>query len=162
VAAGVLAIIAEFSTISKITVVTASCEDLAQPKDADSCLQVGHERHGYALVLLGLLAILMAWGATVGRSRPAAIAMIVAGAAVIGLGFVRDYPEGGKTGGIGIDYAQATAERGSGVWLELASGVLLVAVGLVALFVLLRGSESRRVPRRSRPTDAAEPETAST
>jgi hypothetical protein len=140
VGAGAMAIVAEFSTIAKITVVTAGCEDLAGPQNADDCLQLGHERHGYALLLLGALAILMAWGAAVGRSRPAAIALIVTGAVVLGLGFARDYPEGGKTGGIGVEYAQAEAERGAGVWLELASGVLMVGVGAAAL-LLLRGRE---------------------
>ena len=141
VAAGVLAIVAEFSTISEIKVLTASCEDLAGPRRQDDCLQIGHERHGYAMVLLGGFAILMAWGATVGRSRPAAAALIVTGAVVLGIGLFSDYPQGGKTGGFGDDYAQARADRGSGLWLELGGGALMVACGVGSLVLLRREPE---------------------
>ena len=133
-----MAIVAEFSTISKITVLTASCEDLAGPRNEDDCLQIGHERHGYGLALLGLFAILMAWGAAVGRSRPAAIALVVSGLVALGIGFISDYPQGGKTGGIGDEYAQARADRGVGVWLELAGGVLMVGSGIGSLLLLRR------------------------
>jgi hypothetical protein len=157
VAAGVMAIVAEFSTISKITVLTASCEDLAGPRKQDDCLQVGHERHGYALVLLGAFAMLMAWGATVGRSRPAAAALIVTGAVLLGIGLISDYPQGGKTGGFGADYAQARADRGTGLWLELGSGALMVGTGVGALLLSRRRPEAE--PRRSR-EGAAEGSTA--
>jgi hypothetical protein len=153
-----MAIVAEFSTISKITVLTASCEDLAGPRNEDTCLQVGHERHGYALVLLGAFAILMAWGAAIGRSRPAAAALIVSGAVALGVGFISDYPQGGKTGGIGDEYAEARAERGSGVWLELGAGLLMVGTGAGSL-LLLRRPEPERRPRRGA-ADAEEPAAA--
>jgi hypothetical protein len=128
VGAGVLMIVSEFTTVSYVTVVTATCEDLADPRLSDRCLQTGHERHGYAFVLLGVFAILMAWGATVGRSRPAALALAAVGAVVIAVGFARDYGEGGKAGLIGEAY-EATAHRGTGLWLELAGGLLAVAAG---------------------------------
>lgn len=149
VAAGALIVASEFTTISYVTVVTATCEDLADPRLADRCLQVGHERHGYAFLLLGVFAILMAWGATVGRSRPAALALAAVGVLVIVLGYARDYDEGGKTGLIGEAY-EATAHRGAGLWLELAGGVLAVVVGLAAF---LRAWRSRGAS----PPSAAEP-----
>ena len=90
-----MAIVAEFSTISYVTVVTATCEDLADPRLADQCRLEGSERHSWAFALLGGFAILMAWGAAVGRSKPAAAALIVVGAAMLGLGFFRDLPEAG-------------------------------------------------------------------
>jgi hypothetical protein len=136
-ASGALMIWAEVSTVSYITVLTADCEDLAGPRDADNCLQIGHERHGYAFLLLGIFAILMAWGAIVGRSRPAALALIVAGIVVIAVGFVPDYREGGKTGGIGRTYENAHAHRGKGVWLEGGGAALAIAVG-AASFALRR------------------------
>jgi hypothetical protein len=138
VGAGVLAIVSEFSTISYVTVVTATCEDLADPRLADRCQLDGAERHSWAFALLGGFGMLMAWGATVGRSRPAAIALALVGAALLGLGFFRDLPEAGRTGLIGEAY-EATAHKGAGLWLELAAGVLMVVVGLVALLKLLRG-----------------------
>jgi hypothetical protein len=137
VGAGVLMIVAELSTVSYVTVVTATCEDLADPRLTDRCLQKGHERHGYAFLLLGGFSILMAWGATVGRSRPAAAALALTGAVVLGIGFARDYGEGGKAGLIGEAY-EATAHRGNGLWLELAGGALALVVGMAALVLLRR------------------------
>jgi hypothetical protein len=137
VAAGVMAIVAEFSTISYVTVVTATCEDLADPRLADRCQLDGSERHSYALALLGGFAILMAWGATVGRSRPAAAALVIVGLVLLGIGLFSDWPEAGRTGLIGEAY-EATAHRGTGLWLELASGALMVVVGVVAFLKLLR------------------------
>ena len=139
VAAGVMAIVAEFSTISYVTVVTATCEDLADPRLADRCQLDGTERHSYALALLGGFAILMAWGATVGRSRPAAVALVMVGLVLLGIGVFSDWPEAGRTGLIGEAY-EATAHKGTGLWLELISGALMVLVGLAALLKLLRGS----------------------
>jgi hypothetical protein len=143
-------IVAEFSTVSYVTVVTATCEDLAQPELADRCLQKGHERHGYAFALLGGFAILMAWGATVGRSRPAALALAAAGIVVLVIGLARDYGEGGKTGLVGEAY-EATAHRGTGLWLELAGGALAVAVALAALTLLARESPTNGSTQGSGP-----------
>lgn len=160
VGAGVMAIVAEFSTISYVTVITATCEDLADPRLADRCRLEGSERHSWAFALLGGFAILMAWGATVGRSRPAAAALVVVGLVLLGLGFLRDLPEAGKTGLIGEAY-EATAHKGAGLWLELAAGVLMVAVGVAAL-LLLRGPEARGAPRGSSAGEPAAAETAGT
>ena len=151
VGAGVMAIIAELSTISYVTVVTATCEDLADPRLADRCRLEGSERHSWAFALLGGFAILMAWGAAVGRSRPAAAALVVVGAVLLGLGFFRDLPETDKTGLIGEAY-EATAHKGTGLWLELGAGVLMIASG-VGSFVLLKRLEPER-ERRSRRTAA--------
>ncbi|HEX8741542.1 MAG TPA: hypothetical protein VF712_00265 [Thermoleophilaceae bacterium] len=149
VGAGVMAIVAEFSTISYVTVVTATCEDLADPRLADRCRLEGAERHSWAFALLGGFAILMAWGATVGRSRPAALALIVVGAVMLGLGFARDVGESTKTGLIGEAY-EATAHRGAGLWLELASGVLMVGSGVGSLLLLRRREEEPEPRHRSR------------
>lgn len=140
-----MAIVAEFSTISYVTVVTATCEDLADPRLADRCRLEGSERHSWAFALLGGFAILMAWGATIGRSRPAAVALIVVGAVLLGLGFARDLPETTKTGLIGEAY-EATAHKGSGLWLELAGGVLMVGSGGGALLLLRRREEPAAEP----------------
>lgn len=137
VGAGAMAIAAEFSTISYVTVVTATCEDLADPRLADRCRLEGSERHSWAFALLGGFAVLMAWGAAVGRSRPAAAALVVVGVVLLALGFARDVGEAGKTGLIGEAY-EATAHKGAGLWLELASGVLMVGTGIGALVMLRR------------------------
>src|SRR4051795_8589092 len=73
--AAVLMIVSEFTTLRSVKVLTASCSDLADPSLRGSCVTHGGEEHSYALVLLGAVSILMAWGATVGRSRPAGAAL---------------------------------------------------------------------------------------
>src|SRR5947207_1471246 len=80
-----LLLISEFSTIAAVDVAHGSCKVIndANPALADRCSLSGFERHGGAFLLLGLIALAMAWGAGIGRSRPASLALIVAGAIVI-------------------------------------------------------------------------------
>ena len=160
IAAGVMAIVAEFSTISYVTVVTATCEDLADPRLADRCQLDGSERHSWAFALLGVFAILMAWGATVGRSRPAALARAVVGLVMLGIGALSDWPEADRTGLIGEAY-EATAHKGTGLWLELAAGALMVVVGVLAL-LLLRRRSGARAPSADASGEPAPAGTAST
>jgi hypothetical protein len=157
IAAGVMAIVAEFSTISYVTVTNGpTCEDLvADPKAAERCELTGSDRHSWAFALIGVFAILMAWGAAVGRSRPAAAALVLVGVVILGIGFLSDWPEAGRTGFVGEAY-NATAHKGTGLWLELAAGALMVVVGLVALLKLLRGSGARE----PEPDAAGEPAAA--
>src|SRR3954451_22530266 len=81
----VVMVVSEFVTLRSVTVVTASCGDLADPSLRGACVTHGGEEHSYALVLMGLVAALMTWGAAFGRSRPAAVALIVIGAAVVAI-----------------------------------------------------------------------------
>ncbi len=146
-AAGVLAIVAEFSTISYVTVKNGpACADLvADPRAAERCELTGADRHSWAFVLLGVFAILMAWGATVGRSRPAAAALTLVGLVVLAIGLFSDWPEAGRTGFVGEAY-NASAHKGTGLWLELVAGALMVVVGIVALVKLLRPSSEAAEP----------------
>src|SRR3954451_993252 len=81
--AAVLMIVSEFATLRSVKVLTASCSDLADPSLRGSCVTHGGEEHAYALVLMGIVAALMACGAAIGRSRPAGIALLAIGAAVV-------------------------------------------------------------------------------
>src|SRR4051794_41704877 len=92
--AGLLMIVSEFLTVASVDVANGSCEVIndANPSLADRCSLSGLERHGGALILIGLLALLMAFGAGVGRSRPAGIALLIAGALVLGIAIIADLP----------------------------------------------------------------------
>jgi hypothetical protein len=135
-------IISEFATLRSVKVLTASCSDLADPSLRDSCVTRGGEEHSYALVLLGLVALLMVWGAVFGRSRPAAIALIAIGAAVLVIAFLTDVPDIHKTGVLGQRFDSATAEPGPGLWMEIVGGGAVLAAGVMAATI------RRRVPRR--------------
>jgi hypothetical protein len=133
--AGLLLIVTEFTTIASVDVASGSCEVIndSDPSLADRCSLSGFERHGGAFVLLGLMTAAMAWGAGVGRSRPAAVALLAIGALVIVLSLALDLPQTHKTGAIGRNFEGATAKAGLGFYLELVAGVLAAAAGVVGL-----------------------------
>jgi hypothetical protein len=133
-------IVSEFSTLRSVKVLTASCSDLADPSLRGSCVTHGGEEHSYALVLMGAVTALMAWGAAIGRSRPAGIALIAIGAAVVAIALVTDVPDIHKTGVLGERFDSAHAEAGPGLYLEIAGGALALAAGVMA-------TVARRRPR---------------
>jgi hypothetical protein len=133
--AGLLMIVSEFLTVASVDVAHGSCKVIndANPSLADRCTLSGLERHGGAFILIGLLALLMAWGAGVGRSRPAAAALLIAGALVLGIVLLNDLPVTSDTGAIGRDFEGAKAMAGTAFYLELAAGALAVLAGLTRL-----------------------------
>jgi hypothetical protein len=144
----VLTVAADFATLRSVKVLTASCDDLADPSLRGACVTRGHEEHSYALVLLGVAAIVMVWGAVVGRSRPAAFALALLGAAVVVIALATDVPDIHKTGVLGERFEQASARAGPGLWMEIVGGALLFIVGVVA-------AAAPRVRNRSRRRRAA-------
>jgi hypothetical protein len=127
--AGVLLIMTEFSSLSYVTTITATCSDFADSALRNSCLTVGHESHHYTFVVLGLFVILMAFGASVGGSRPAAVALLVSGALGLGITLLHDLPNTGKKGEIGVAFARGKAHKGNGFWFELVGSSLALACG---------------------------------
>jgi hypothetical protein len=134
-AAGLLMAMTEFLTVASVDVASGSCEVITDtsPEVADRCFLSGFERHGGALVLVGAVAALMAWGAGVGASRPAAYALIALGAVVLLWTVLVDLPATNDTGGIGPLYANAEAMTGPGLFTELIAGALAVAAGALRL-----------------------------
>lgn len=138
--AAILMVVSEFATLRSVKVLTASCSDLADPSLRGSCVTHGGEEHSYALVLMGIVAGLMVWGAAVGRSRPAGIALVAIGAAVVAIALLTDVPDIHKTGVLGERFDSAHAQAGPGLWLEIAGGALTLAAGVMA-------AVARRRPR---------------
>ena len=128
----ILMVVSEFATLRSVKVLTASCSDLADPSLRGSCVTHGGEEHAYALVLLGIVAGLMAWGAALGRSRPAGIALIAIGAAVVAIALVTDVPDIHKTGVLGERFDSAKATAGPGLYMEIIGGALVLAAGVMA------------------------------
>lgn len=138
---GLLLIVSDFLTLYHVDVVTASCSDLASPNLRDACSTTGGGHHGYALAILGVIALVMAWGAAVGASRPAGIALLVLGVAALGIALLVDRPDIHKTGIVGAQFSNAEANPGAGYWLELAGGALVVAAGALGLLVRRRSRD---------------------
>ena len=132
-------ILSDLLTLYHVDVVTASCSDLADPGLADACTTTGGEHHGYALLILGVLVLVMTWGAAVGRSRPAGFALLVLGLAGLAIALGVDLPDVHKTGVIGERFAEASAKPGAGFYLELVGSALALAAGALRL--------ARRAPR---------------
>jgi hypothetical protein len=130
---GVLMLLTEVTTVISVDLRNTSCEVIydSSPELADDCSQTGFERSSVALLLLGLLTFAMGSGAAFGRSRPAAIALIVIGAVVLGITLLSDLPASDDTGLIGRDYAEASASAGPGLWFELVGGLFAVFAGLL-------------------------------
>ena len=143
VAGAVLMIASEFATLRSVKVLTASCSDLADPGLRGACVTHGGEEHSYALVLIGIVTLGMAWGATVGRSRPAGAALAVLGAAVLVIALATDVPDLHKTGVLGDRFESAHAQAGPGIWMEIAGGALVFAAGVISLAVR-RPTQRRR------------------
>jgi hypothetical protein len=141
-AAGLL-ILADFLVLRQIRVVTA-----VPPGGTVS----GGRHHGYALALLGAASMPMAFGAVRGGSRPAAVALVVLGAAAAAVVALVDLPTMNETGLIGSTYELARAAPGLGFWIEAAG-----AAGLLGGALALLGRGGARADRRGgeRPSRSA-------
>ena len=135
VAAALLVVLAEVTNLVVVDVTGAGCVDaVADPELADGCEITGGEQHSFALVPIAILIGVMAVGAGLGGSRPAAIALVVAGLLVLGVALIGDLPDTSSTGQVGQNFDEAEASPGPALWFELVGGVLAVAAGGLRLF----------------------------
>lgn len=142
-----LTMAADFATLRSVKVLTASCSDLADPSLRGSCVTQGGEEHSYALVLIGGLSLLMACGATLGGSRPAAAALAVLGAAVLLIALAIDVPGIHETGVLGERFEQAHAQAGPALWMEIAGGAVLFVTGAISAAASPAGRRRRKRAR---------------
>jgi hypothetical protein len=120
-----LLIVAEFLPLYEIRAVTAVPEG-------------GHHstggHHGYALLVVGLALIPMAWGAIRGGSKPASIAALVLALIALFVALAIDLPDLNETGLIGRTYDQAEARPQVGFFVETL-GATLALLGAVGTLV---------------------------
>lgn len=137
VAAGLMVLV-EFVPIVSIDVAGGSCEVIndSNPELADACVQSGFERHGSAMLLLGLVTAVMAWGAGMGGSLPAAAALVAVGLLVLGIALLIDLPVTDDSGAIGPRFEGAQAQADIGFTLELLAGSLAALAGAACLAFL--------------------------
>jgi hypothetical protein len=158
----VLLLVATFTSVIDITVGTTS-----KVLNADTA-QSGWDRHGPALVLLALLAIWLLAAALRG-SRVAMAGLLACGVVALAIPAIADRPHVHDTGSVGDVYAEATADPGTGYYLETLGGALVLLSG-GALLVLGReprplvqagesraSARSRRTPRGAAPPPPADP-----
>jgi hypothetical protein len=150
--AAVLMVATEFSTVHSVRVGATTCGALDTAQQRDVCETTGLEAHAGALIVLGAFAALLAFGAGLGRSRPAAVALLAVGAVVLAIALVLDRPTLDDTQDFNA-YADAVGVRGGGYTLELIAGALAVVAGAVAL---ARSRVAARLGGRRRRRDAGE------
>jgi hypothetical protein len=139
IASAILLFFTELATLSYRTIGIGGCESRVNP---GVCTTTGADAHGHALWLIALLVLLFGFGAAVGRSRPAGLAVLVCGLVVLGIALIADAPDLGDIRGLDANYTGVRAHTGAAFWLELAGGALAVAAG--ALGMRRRGSPARR------------------
>ena len=137
-----LLVAAEFATLYDVRVVTAVPE-------GGSFSAGGH--HGYALAVIAAGIVVMALGAVLGGSRPAAVAVLALAAGALAIALLVDLPDVHETGLIGRTYDAAEAEPRAGLYLEIAGG----CAALVGAALILVARPARRRRSRSRRTAAA-------
>lgn len=140
-AGAILAVVAWFSVIIKIQVLTVTPATFT-----------GSDRSGVALLLLAAFALLMLVGSVRG-ARPAMAALALTGLAVLLIAVLVDLPHLNDTGvwPLHDSYEDAQASAGSGYYLETLAGILMMVSG-VALFMLApRRARPPRRPRAPRP-----------
>jgi hypothetical protein len=138
VIAGLLVVVSAFMTVVSVDVASGACNQVT--KIADRCELTGFERHSVAPILIGAFTILMAWGAGVGGSRPAAVALVLLGALTLATALLSDLPEAGRNGVVRdfFSYELADASPGTGLSVEVVGGALSLVAGLARLW---RGPE---------------------
>ena len=121
-----LLIVAEFLPLYEIRVVTVV------PKGGHHSVGA---HHGYALLVIGLALIPMAWGAVRGGSKPAAIACLVLALIALFVALAIDLPDLNETGLIGRTYDQAQARPRVGFFVETL-GATLALLGSIGTLLL--------------------------
>jgi hypothetical protein len=121
--------------VARVDVGSTSCEVIqdSNPELADRCELSGFERQPFVRTLLGVCIAAMAVGAGLGRSRPAAVALLVLGVLALALGLLIDLPVTRETGVLGSSFEDAEGKAGSGLTLEIVAGLLAAAAGAVRL-----------------------------
>jgi hypothetical protein len=149
----VLLLVADLSEISHRTIGIGACVDRA---GSGVCETSGHESHAWALAILAPFALVMAWGAVIGRSRAAAFALVAVGVAVLAIALAIDQPKLDDKRDLDALYDDVVGHAGPAFKIELVAGVLLVLVGGLGL---ARPEPGRR-PRRAPVADGGDPESA--
>ncbi len=122
-------IVAEFLPLYEIRAVTAV---------PDGGRTTAGAHHGYALLVVGLAMLPMAFGAVRGRSRPAAFALLALSLIALFVALVIDLPDLNETGLIGRTYDQAEARPRIGFFVETL-GATLALLGTVGTLLFRPG-----------------------
>ncbi|MGI8461818.1 MAG: Trp biosynthesis-associated membrane protein [Solirubrobacterales bacterium] len=109
-----------------------------EPQDVGDTIRMAGDRHSYSLMILAVFAVAAVAVAVMSGSKPAAIAVAVAGGVALLIFLLSDLPDAGKVGTLDDprqSFTTAEAVPQAGFWLELL-GALSLAVSGAALATL--------------------------
>ena len=109
----------------------------------------GRENHSFAMVVIGVAALPMAYGAWAGESRPAMAGLAFLGGLAILIALAFDLPDATGTNTLARTFENATGTPKAGFYLETLGAVLLLVSGVGRL--VLTAPERR--PRDRGPGD---------
>jgi hypothetical protein len=134
IAGVVLAVVATFSTVIRIQVLTVT-----------PAHYTGYDRHSVAYIVLAVFGLLMLAGAARG-ARPAMLALALVGLAGLLIAVLSDLPHLNDAGiwPLHDQYEDAQASAGSGYYLETASGILMIVSGVGLLLLAPSRDRARR------------------
>src|SRR3954454_20710423 len=89
--------------------------------------------HGYALLIVAVAAAAMAFAATTGGSRPAALALLALAVVALVVALAIDLPVVDDTGLYGRDFEQARAQAEIGFKLATAGAIVLLGGAVLML-----------------------------
>jgi len=122
----ILLVLAEVTTVFEVTVGSL---------DVVKRGGTGGENHGYALLIVGVVALAMTLLALRGRGRAPAVALVALGAAALAIALLLDLPDTRASGRLpeALAYENAQSHARTGFTLELLGGGLLCVAGGVLL-----------------------------
>src|SRR4051794_36066678 len=141
----VLLFATELTTLSERRIGNGGCSVTIDP---GLCATSGGDAHSYILWLVAAAVAVFTFGAAIGRSRPAALALMACGAVVLVIALALDLPDVDDTRGLDARYADVTGHAGPALTLEIVGGLLAVAAGL--LLLVWPPVRSRRAAGRGR------------
>jgi hypothetical protein len=141
VAGGLFLVLATNATIIEINIGTSG----ETATGMDTALS-GADRHGPALIVIGVFAMVMLVGAMQG-ARPAMLAVAASGIVVLAIAIVSDARNIDDTGAIRQLYTGAIAGAGDGFYYETLGGALLLICG--GGLLVLGGGPTDAARRRS-------------
>jgi len=135
-AGAAMLVAADLSTLVEVNVLTVVKERLS-----------GHGQHAWAMAVLGVASLPLAWGAARRRARPAMFGLVALAAVALIIALAKDLPDTQSTGVIGERYESAEARPGPGFYLETGGALLLALAGVGGLVLLPANSATSRASR---------------
>lgn len=136
-----LMIVSDFTTLFEVKAVTAVL------KDVPGGVVSGGRNHSYAMLIIGLVAAPMAYGAIRGGSRAAMVALAALGAVGALIALAVDLPDATGTNTLAKTFAEAKGMPSIGFYLETLGAALTLIAGGGALMITGGQSGEEAGPR---------------